>query len=148
MFLHVAFVPVSLRRRRNLTTVSNVCEAAPISLFWVPNALNELPEVRFEFPFKLIGKSTTAFSTGQSWRVLKSWYTGGGKEQGFRRYFADGLIKPEFSLSVAQAKRVPLEGSSEEGAGGACPTPHETTCGILTQLVFCKTKLCGLLVLK
>ena len=55
------FVLISLRRRRNLTTVSNVCEAAPISLFWAANALNELPEVRFEFPFILIGKSTIAF---------------------------------------------------------------------------------------
>ena len=34
------------------------------------------------------------------------------------------------------------------GCGGAYPTPYETTCGILIQLVFCKTKLCGLLVLK
>ena len=40
----------SLRRRRNLTSVSNVCEAAPRSLYLVPNGLNELPEVRFEFP--------------------------------------------------------------------------------------------------
>ena len=48
----------------------NVGEAAPISLAWAPNGLNELPEVRFEFLFILIGKSTMAFSTGQSWRVL------------------------------------------------------------------------------
>ena len=84
---------VSLRRRRNLTSVSSVCEAAPISLFWAPNGLNELPEVRFEFPFILIGKSTMTLSTGQSWRLLKSWYTGGGPEQGFWRGFADGLYQ-------------------------------------------------------
>ena len=30
-------------------------------------------------------------STGQSWRVLKSWYTAGDPEQGFRRRFADRL---------------------------------------------------------
>ena len=24
-------------------------------MFWAPNGLNELPEVRFEFPFNLIG---------------------------------------------------------------------------------------------
>ena len=29
--------------RRNLTSVSNVCEAAPMSLSWEPNGLNELP---------------------------------------------------------------------------------------------------------
>ena len=47
-----------------------VCEAAQISLTRAPNELNKLPEVRFEFLFILIGKSTMAFSTGQSWRVL------------------------------------------------------------------------------
>ena len=47
--------------------------------------------MRFEFPFNLIGKLTMAFLTVQSWRVLKSWYTGGDLEQGFRRCFVDGL---------------------------------------------------------
>ena len=56
---------LSLRHRRNLTSVSNVCEAAPMSLSWALNGLNELPEVRFEFLFILIGKSTMAFLTGQ-----------------------------------------------------------------------------------
>ena len=46
----------SLRRRRNLTSVSNVCEAASRSLFRT-NGLNELPE----FPFNLIDKSTMGF---------------------------------------------------------------------------------------
>ena len=49
-------------------------------------------EVRFEFPFILIGKSTVALLTGQSRRVLKSWFAGGGLEQGFRRCFADGDV--------------------------------------------------------
>ena len=31
------------------------------------------------------------FLTGQSWRVLKSGYTAGSPEQGFRRCFADGV---------------------------------------------------------
>ena len=39
-----------------LNSVSDVCEAAQLSLFWAPNGLNELPEMRFEFPFILIGK--------------------------------------------------------------------------------------------
>ena len=39
---------VSLRRKRYSTSVSNVGEAVPISLFWAPNGLNELPEVGFE----------------------------------------------------------------------------------------------------
>ena len=73
----------SLRRRRDLTLVINVCEAATRSLFWTPNGLNELQEERFEFPFILIGKSTMTFLTGQSWHVLKSGYTAGGPEQRF-----------------------------------------------------------------
>ena len=48
----------------------------------VPNGLDELLELRLEFLFNLIG---------QSCRVLKSWYTDGSPEQGFRRCFADGL---------------------------------------------------------
>ena len=40
----------------------------------------------FNFP-----SSWLAFLTDQSWRVLKSWYTGEGQEQGFRRCFADRL---------------------------------------------------------
>ena len=101
----ITILAVSLRRRpRNFTSVSNVCEAVPSSLFWAPNGLNELPEVRFEFPFILIGKSTMAFLTGQSWRVLKSWYTGGGPEQGFRRCFADRLNQ-SLVLSAAQATK-------------------------------------------
>ena len=44
----------------NLTPVSTVWQAVPRSLFWAPmsNGLNELPEVRFEFPFILNGKLT------------------------------------------------------------------------------------------
>ena len=60
----------SLRHRCNLTLASDVCEAAlrsgPPTYFRC-----ELPEVRFEFPFKLISKSTMAFLTSKSWRVLK-----------------------------------------------------------------------------
>ena len=61
-----------------------------MSLFRAPNGRYELPEERSEFLFILIGKSTVVFLTSQSWRVLKSWYTG-RPEQGFRRCFADGL---------------------------------------------------------
>ena len=64
----------SLRRRSNVTLVSNVWEAAPRSLFWPPNGFNEEQEVCFEFLFILIGKSAIAFLTGQSLRLLKSWY--------------------------------------------------------------------------
>ena len=45
----------SLRPRRNLTPVSNVCDVVLIFFFWAPNGLNELLKERFEFPFNLIG---------------------------------------------------------------------------------------------
>ena len=64
-----------MRRRRHLTPFSNVCEPAPMSLFLAPKRLNELLKMRFKFPFNLIGELTMALLTGQSWRVLKSWYT-------------------------------------------------------------------------
>ena len=89
----------SLRRRRNLTSFSNVCKAALWFLFWAPNGINQLPEVRFEFLFILIGQSIMAFLTGQSWRVLRFWCTGWGSEQGFRRRFADSLPRGRFSGS-------------------------------------------------
>ena len=74
---------LSLRRRGNLTSASNVCEEEPISLFWAPNGLHELPEKRFEFPIILLGKSTVAFLTGLSWRVLTSWYTDRAQNKDF-----------------------------------------------------------------
>ena len=77
-------------RPNTLTPVSNVYKAALISLFWALNGLNELPEMRFKFVFSLIGKLTMSFLKGQSWRVLKSGYTGGAPEQEFRHGFADG----------------------------------------------------------
>ena len=48
-----------------------------IFLFLIPNGLNELPEMLFKLPFNLIGKLTVALLTGQSWDILKSWYTRG-----------------------------------------------------------------------
>ena len=67
-----------------------------------PNRLNELPEVRFKFPFISFGKSTMASLTGQSLPVVKSWYTSAGPEQEFQRCFADGLDQSLVS-SVMQA---------------------------------------------
>ena len=91
----------SLHHRCNLTLVSNICEAALRSLFCAPNRLNELLEGGFELPFNLIGKSTKPFLKGQSWPVLKSWYTGEGPEKGFSRCFTDRLNQ-SLVLSVPQ----------------------------------------------
>ena len=57
--------------------------------------------MRFEFPFKLIGKWTMAFLRVQSWRVLKSWYTVWGSEQGFRCCLADALNQKLSSVRAA-----------------------------------------------
>ena len=77
---------VSLLCRCNLTSVSNT----NIHVLG-PNGLSELPEARFEFPFILIWKMTMDFLRGRSWRIPKSWYTGGDPEQGFYRCFTDKL---------------------------------------------------------
>ena len=62
----------SLHGRRNLTSVRNVCEAAPICLFWVPNGHNELPEGHLNFlSSSLADNLTVAILTGQSWCILK-----------------------------------------------------------------------------
>ena len=98
----------SLRRRRKLTSVINVCNAAPRSLFWVLNGLNEVPEVRFEFPFIVIGKSTMAFLTGQSWRVLKPWYTCGAQNKDFGAISQTGLTR-SLVPCVAQATKMMKE---------------------------------------
>ena len=81
---------IGQRRRGNVTLVSNVCEARPIFLFWVLKGLDELLEMRFEFPFNLIGKSTIPLITGISWRVFKSLRTGGSKTR-IRCCLADRL---------------------------------------------------------
>ena len=74
----------SLRCRRHLTPVSNVCEVAPIFLIsaGAPNRLNELPEVRFEFSFKLIGKGFFNRPIMARTQILVQRL---GPEQGFRR---------------------------------------------------------------
>ena len=42
-----------LRRRRNLTPVSNVCEAAPISVFWTPRRTQRITGSAFRISFQL-----------------------------------------------------------------------------------------------
>ena len=69
-----------------------------------PTDINESPEVRFQVPFVLIGKSTMVFLTNQSWRVFKFCYTAGGPEHGVWRFLSGGLNQSLVS-SVGQAKR-------------------------------------------
>ena len=64
------------------TLASDVCKETLRSLFCT---LKE--------SITLTGKSIRSFLTGQSWNVLKSWYTGGYLEQGFWHCFARGLTR-------------------------------------------------------
>ena len=103
-FINMAHFHVctGLRHRRILTSVDNVREAAPWSLFCATKGLKELVEVVSNFLSSLSSNRQCLFLTGQSWRILKSWYTGVGPEQGFGCCFADGL-NYSFVSSVAQA---------------------------------------------
>jgi len=75
-------------------TIACVADVATTSLFGTLNGLKKFhPDWQID----------NGFLTGQSWRVLKSWYTCGGTEQGFRRCFAEGLDE-SLVPSVAQAK--------------------------------------------
>ena len=64
------------------------CLSSLISLFWNFRGLNELPEMRFEFPLNFIRKLIIKART----QILVHGGRGGrGAGQGFRCCFADGL---------------------------------------------------------
>ena len=101
----------------------------------VRNGFNELLELRLEFPFNLIS---------QSWRVLKSWYTGGGPEQGFRRCFADGRHQ---KLSSVCGAGYLIIGAAAPGNFPRCsPKMRTTSLNAAPSLAF-PTVSCGLTLL-
>ena len=79
---NILFVVDCMICRCTSTLASDVCKETLRSLFCT---LKE--------SITLIGKSIRSFLTGQSWNVLKSWYTGGYLEQGFWHCFARGLSR-------------------------------------------------------
>ena len=85
-----------------MTPLVASASAAPRSLFWAADGLYELPEMRFEFPFNLIGKSTMPFLTDQSWCVLKSWYTGGAQNKDFGAVWQTDRLNQSLVSSIAQ----------------------------------------------
>ena len=107
-----------LHHRFNLTLVCN--KVVPRSLVWAPYWLNKLPEVCFEFPFNMIGKSTMAFLTSQSWCELKSWYTDGDPEQGFWPCFADGLNQSVVSFLVQATPQIIANKNLQGSTAGLC----------------------------
>ena len=67
----------------------------------------------FEFPFNLTGKLTMLLLTGQSWHVLKTWYTGGGPERGFWCCLAHRPFRC-LVLSVAWANSADIAGGKND----------------------------------
>ena len=68
-----------LRSRCTLTTACSFKQRRdPCS-----GPLIELPEMRLEFPFNLIGQSSSTFLTGKSWLFRESWYTAEGNNKDF-----------------------------------------------------------------
>ena len=101
----------SLRRRRNLTSVSKVCKAAPISLLWAPNT-QRITGYAFWISFQSDWQIHNGpfWQANITWHVLKSCYTGGGLARTvFLFSLADGLSQSLVS-NVAQAK-IPLHGT-------------------------------------
>ena len=64
------------------------CLSSLISLFWNFRGLNDLPEMRFEFPLNFIRKLIIKARTQI---LVHGGRGGGGAGQGFRCCFADGL---------------------------------------------------------
>ena len=93
----------SLRGRRNLTLVSDICEAAPKSLFGAPNGLNKLPEIHFIFPFNLIGKLTMAFFNRPVMVRTYILVHSRGPKTTISALFADRLHNQSLVSSVVQA---------------------------------------------
>ena len=78
--------------RVNKTPPSNVCQTAPISLFWASKGLMStiLPQMSFEFPFKLTGRLTIFFFCNRPIMALAQILVPRWGPQ-FRHCFADGL---------------------------------------------------------
>ena len=73
---------------------------------------------------------TKPFLTGQSWRVLKSVYTAGSPEQGFRRCFADGVNQ---SL-ISSARRLSYRGRQRSAWKSVTHMPELLFCFLIPML--------------
>ena len=79
----------SLHCRYNLTPVSNICEAAPISLFWALSGLNELPEGPFWVSFHPEWRIDNGLFNRPIMVRTQILVHGWGPKQGFRCCFKD-----------------------------------------------------------
>ena len=91
---------ISLCGRVNLTSVGIICEAVLRSVFCAPKDSMNYWKCLSNFLPCWLANQQWLFLTGQSWHVLKSWYTGGNPEQEFWHCFADGLNQSLISSVV------------------------------------------------
>ena len=103
-FLHeqILFLPMTLFKLvasnsgEKVADFSEQCSrrvSSVVGAHWNPWASNRLQTdniLNFNSP-QHDWQLMMAFLTGQSWHILKSWYTGGDLEQGFQCFFTDRL---------------------------------------------------------
>ena len=97
----------SLRGRRNLTSVSNVCEAVPRSLFYFrpPTDWTKYRKGVSNFLLIWLANRRWLFEQANHGAYSNPGTQVGGPQQGFRHCFADGRNQ-SFVSSVGQANRL------------------------------------------
>ena len=88
--------------------------------------IKELSEVSWEFPFILIGNSTLAFSRGQSWDLLNSWYTDRGPEHRLRLCLADFTNRSFIACATLARRRLAVECHTQLKATNISTIPKYT----------------------
>ena len=85
-------LPWKLRKRHILPASQNLLSVYfSLAKFQLVSCNLSLATIWQRTYTRKLPKLCSATLTGQSWRVLKSGYTAGSPEQGFRRCFADGV---------------------------------------------------------
>ena len=79
-----------------------------------------------EFPFILIGNSTLAFSSGQSWDLLNSWYTDRGPEHRLRLCLADFTNRSFIACATQARRRLAVECHTQLTAANISTIPKYT----------------------
>ena len=88
------------------SNLSNVCEAAVMSIFWAPTDSTHYSKCVLNFPLTWLANWRWRFEQGKQKMVhtcLLHWCTGEGSEPGFWHHFADGLVTWSLVPSVAQS---------------------------------------------
>ena len=91
----------SLLRKSNPNPANN--KAALISLFWASNGQRITGDLACRCFLQPDWQINNGIVTGQQWRLLKSWYTGGGPEQGLGTVSQSDLTRSLVSTFFAIA---------------------------------------------